>query len=408
VIKRLKIKFVCINMLIVTLMLTAIFGMVLYMTNHNMRQQSERILQSLHEPPPRGGPGMKEPREPFFSVTVTPMEGYTISENTFFFDKSEEELLEIARKVYEGKEKQGILWEHDLRFSRKNTLQGEQILFLDISTQRNMLQDLYRTCIQIWSISFLVFWFISILLAQWAVRPVEIAWNQQKQFVADASHELKTPLTVIMTNAELLQGTDYTKEEKQQFTGNILSMSRQMRGLVEGLLNLARVDNGTMKTVFQEICFSDIVNECLLPFEPVFFENGMVLDSCVEEGLCVRGSLSHLRQTIEILLDNASKYAPSGSTVRLQLKKQGMFALLTVSNPGPELSREELKNIFRRFYRIDKTRAMNQSYGLGLSIAENIIKEHNGKIWAESRDGMIFFHIQLFLHRRDSTSSQKI
>ncbi len=397
-IKRLKIKFVCINMLIVTVILAGIFGMVLHITNRNMREQSERILQDILEDPFHRRPEMKEPREPYFMVTVTHQGIFAVTSEAFFSESSEEELLEIARQVYGGKEKQGILREHDLRFSRKPVPGGEQIVFLDISTERIMMQDLYKTCSMICVLSFVVFFVISVLLAQWAVRPVEVAWMQQRQFVADASHELKTPLTVIMTNAELLQDPSHVAEEKERFTGNILAMSKQMRGLVEGLLNLTRVDNGIAKTVFQDLKLSELVEECLLPFEPLFFEKGMVLESRIENGICVRGSESHLRQVVEILLDNASKYASCGSTVQLQLKKQGIHALLTVSNPGEEISKEDLKNIFKRFYRIDKARTMNHSYGLGLSIADSIVKEHGGKIWAESENGIISFHVQLMLH----------
>lgn len=393
-IKHLKIKFVCINMLIVTVMLSVIFGMVLHITNRNMRQQGERIIQSIHDNPMHRGPGLHERREPYFVVTVTPQGAFTLTSDPFF-DKNSEELLEIARQVYEGQEHSGLLRKYDLRFSRRMTPVGEQIVFLDVSTEWHMLQDLYKTCSLIALISYAVFLVISILLAQWAVHPVEVAWKQQRQFVADASHELKTPLTVIMTNAELLQDGSRESEEKQQFARSILTMSHQMRGLVEGLLNLARVDNGAVKTTFEAVNFSELVEDCLLPFEPVFFENGLVFEPEIDSKISVQGSQPHLRQVVDILLDNASKYAEPGSSVKLRLKKQGIHALLTVSNPAEDLSKEELKGIFKRFYRADKARAMNHSYGLGLSIAESIVKEHSGKIWAESQNGILSFHVQL-------------
>ena len=178
-------------------------------------------------------------------------------------------------------------------------------------------------------------------------------------------------------------------------------MSHQMRGLVEGLLNLARVDNGVVKTVFTDLDLTELVNDCLLPFEPLYFEKGMELVSDLEPGIHVRGSESHLRQVVDILLDNAAKYATPQSTVQVQLRRQGIYGLLTVSNPGEEISKEDLKNIFKRFYRIDKARSMNHSYGLGLSIAQSILQDHGGKIWAESQNGIISFHVQLLLHRHE-------
>ena len=400
-IKRLKIKFVCINMLIVTVMLAVIFGFVLHTTSQSMEEETDRMVQNLHENPVRRGPLFEDRRVPFFTVTVTPQGVFAISSDGFFGDEHDESLLEIAQQVYESGEEQGVLKEQKLRYSRKTTPFGEQLVFVDISVEQSMMQELLKTCGIICVVSYVLFFAISVGLAQWAIRPVETAWKQQRQFVADASHELKTPLTVIMTNAELLQNPAYSPEEQGQFTGSILTMSHQMRGLVEGLLNLARVDNGVVKTVFTYLDLSELVNDCLLPFEPLYFEKGMELVSDLEPGIHIRGSESHLRQVVDILLDNAAKYATPESTVQVQLRRQGIYGLLTVSNPGEEISKEDLKNIFKRFYRIDMARSMNHSYGLGLSIAQGIIQDHGGKIWAESQNGIISFHTQLLLHRHE-------
>ena len=272
---------------------------------------------------------------------------------------------------------------------------GEAMVFVDISSEIATMENLVKTCVFIGIISFSVFLGLSFWLARWAVKPVETAWNQQRQFVADASHELKTPLTVIMTNAELLQSPEYTDADRRRFSDSILTMSHQMRGLVESLLELARVDNGAAKMVFSEFDFSEQVSDGLLPFEPVYFEKELLLESEIEEGLKVKGSQAHLRQVLDILLDNAAKYASPQGTVTVKLKRQGSHCLLSVANPGEQISKEDLKNIFKRFYRIDKVRSMNHSYGLGLSIADSIVKEHGGRIWAESAEGINTFFVQL-------------
>ena len=119
-----------------------------------------------------------------------------------------------------------------------------RLVFVDTTSEQASLHTLLRNSLLIGAVSLLLLFGVSVLLARRMVKPVEQAWKQQKQFVADASHELKTPLTVIMTNAELLQSPDYAPEAKAQFGANILTMSRQMRGLVESLLNLARIDQG--------------------------------------------------------------------------------------------------------------------------------------------------------------------
>ena len=257
------------------------------------------------------------------------------------------------------------------------------------------MRSLTDTCILIGVLGFAVFLGLSFLLARWAVKPVETAWNQQRQFVADASHELKTPLTVILTNAELLQEPEYDEQARSRFVDSIMTMSHQMRGLVESLLELARVDNGGQNMVFSRLNFSELVSDALLPFEPVYFEKGLTLESNVEENLFVRGSQQHLKQVADILLDNASKYAFADSTVRVILRRQGSHCLLSVASAGDTISKEDLKNIFKRFYRMDKARSMNHSYGLGLSIADSIVGKHGGKIWAESADGVNTFFVQL-------------
>ena len=235
----------------------------------------------------------------------------------------------------------------------------------------------------------------SLLLSGWAVKPVEDAWNQQKQFVTDASHELKTPLTVIISNAELLQQPGYSDEKRQCFSESILSMSRQMRHLVESLLNLARLDS-TLDTdeLHANLDFSALVEECILPFEPMYFERGLLLESEIEPGLQVCGNEVPLRRCVDILLDNAQKYSEPG-TVRVRLCRDARQAVLTVTNPYPELSKRECRDVFKRFYRRDSARTDSGSYGLGLPIAEGIVEKHGGKIRCDWENGEICFTITI-------------
>ncbi len=235
---------------------------------------------------------------------------------------------------------------------------------------------------------------ISWLLARWAVQPVEKAWQQQKQFVADASHELKTPLTVITTNAELLLQSDGDAGDKQRFSGNILAMARQMRRLVEGLLELARGDNGGQNMPMELLDLTALVEESCLIFEPVAFENGLGLETGLSPAVQVKGSAGHLRQVVEVLLDNAVKYAQGPGTIQVALSAQAGFCRLMVANPGLEIGKEELEKIFHRFYRGDQARS-GDSFGLGLAIAQSIVAAHRGKIWAESSGGTNRFFVQL-------------
>lgn len=128
---------------------------------------------------------------------------------------------------------------------------------------------------------------MSILLSKWAVKPVELAWKQQRQFVADASHELKTPLTVILTNAELAQNPDYSPESRDRFLSSIQTVSHQMKGLIEQLLQLARADQTDTMGTFTQIDLSKLVSDSLLPFEPIFFEAGLPLTADLAENIHV-------------------------------------------------------------------------------------------------------------------------
>lgn len=397
-IKRLRLKFVCINMAIVTAMLAVIFVLIISFMGMGIEIQSRNMMQTITENAFRPAPrtfGRQEIRQPHFVVQINSKGEILAVDSSYFEEMEETAVLEYTKEALTQKEESGMLEAHRLRFRKIPVPNGQIVVFADMSSEMATMENLIRTCVIIGMISFGVFLIISLLLARWAVKPVETAWNQQRQFVADASHELKTPLTVIMTNAELLQSPEYGEEERSRFAESILTMSHQMRGLVESLLELARVDNGTAKMVFSEQNFSELVSDGLLPFEPVYFEKGLLLESEIEDGLRVKGSQSHLRQVLDILLDNAAKYSASNGTVSIKAKRQGNHCLLSVATSGEAISREDLKNIFKRFYRIDKVRTMNHSYGLGLSIADSIIKEHGGKIWAESSEGINTFFVQL-------------
>ena len=202
---------------------------------------------------------------------------------------------------------------------------------------------------------------------------------------------------MILTDAEMLKSPRFDEAHKAQFVDNILTMSNQMRGLVENLLQLARVDNGAIqKMSLQHIDLSGLVSDELLTFDALFFEKGLTLAEDIADGITVHGSAQHLKQVVEILLDNAQKYAAPHGTVQVTLQKSGAHhCLLSVADPGDAISPEDLKKIFQRFYRIDEARAMNHSYGLGLSIAENIVKNHKGRIWAESAGGINTFRVEL-------------
>lgn len=398
--KRLRIKFICINMITVTAMLCVIFYMVLYFTKENLENQSIQMMHAIAINPIQSG-------RPNDASTITKLPFFTLqtghaneilATGGSYYDLSDREFLNgLILLASASDEKIGTISEYNLRFMRFESPFGRNYVFADMTSEINTINSLIKNCLFIGLLSFFAFLAISFLLARWAVKPVEKAWIQQKQFIADASHELKTPLTVIMTNAEMLTSTECSQVRQNQFSSSILTMSHQMRGLVENLLELARIDN-TARPLLAPVNLSTLSYDATLPFEAVFFERGLLLDTDIEDNIIINASEAHIRQLIEIFLDNAQKYSCLNTTIKLSLKRTGRrHCRLSVSNIGEPISDDNLKNIFKRFYRADKARSMNHSYGLGLSIAEGIAKIHHGKIFAESNGGINTFSVQFTL-----------
>ncbi len=397
--RKLRIQFVTVIMVIVTGMLCLIFGMLYTTTQRNLEFESIRMMQSIAINPFRLARPNDSPDRlllPYFMLQIGE-QGELTATGGGYYDLSDKAFLrELADAVDDTNEHIGLIKAYDLRFYRTISPNGERIVFSDISSERSTLQNLAKTCAVLGATCFVVFLGISSVLAFWMVKPVDRAWKQQRQFVADASHELKTPLTVIISNAEMLQSAEYNAESKVQFADSVLIMSRHMRQLVERLLDLARADNDQNKGAFSPLDFSTLTQQALLPFEPVFFEKGLTLSSSIQSGITVNGNGQQLNQLIDILLDNAQKYAaPQGEvTIRLEQVRRH-HCRLSVANPGEVISPEDLKNIFKRFYRVDKARSRNGSFGLGLSIAESIVLSHRGKILAESKNGTNTFSVEL-------------
>lgn len=397
--KKLRCKFVAVIMAIVTVMLCLVFGLTYHFTQEGLERDSVAMMRSIAAAPFQ--PGRPDTpsegvRLPYFVLQLG-ARGEIIAAGGGYYDLSDQEfLLNLIDACTQSGKNVGLVEEYSLRFCRMDTPNGWRLVFADVTSEQATLRNLLETCAVVGLLCFAAFLGISILLAAWMVKPVDKAWEQQRQFVADASHELKTPLAVIMTNAELLQSPDCGREDQTKFSGSILTMSRQMRCLVEGLLELARADSGQKRAAFEAVDLSALAESALLPFEPLFFEQGLALDSEIEPGVAVRGSGPQLRQVADILLDNARKYASAEGCVMVVLKRVGKrHCRLSVSSPGEALSKNELKDIFKRFYRVDKVRSRDGSFGLGLSIAQSIVEQHHGRIWAESGDGRNTFYVEL-------------
>lgn len=396
-IRKLRIKFVVINMTMLSALLCIVLGLFYSFTRYNLEQATFQTMRSLAMEPRHHAfpPDRREELQLPYFILYLDQQGNIVDTAGGFYELPEQSVLEAMVEVAKER-KNGVLGEQNLRFASFPNKEGTTLVFVDLSSQNTTLRNLLKNAVLVGALGFAGFLGLSLFLSGWAIRPVDEAWQQQKQFLADASHELKTPLTVIITNAELLQSGEYGEEGREKFQESILTMARQMRTLVEQMLELARSDNQKTPVAVTAVELSQIVLQSALSMEALFFERGLVLTEEITPGIRVRGSAQGLQQVTEILLDNARKYSGSGGEVRLKLAPWGHGRCrLWVESPGKALSAQERKDIFRRFYRMDKARSRDGSFGLGLPIAQSIVVQHHGQIWAESGNGTNTFFVEL-------------
>ena len=410
-IKKLRWKFV----LVMTAFSMAVLCLVLFFSfatmKNNIEQENEKTLKQIAEMQQVSIMGLPRfqtdnIRVPYFMVDVSQSGMVSnLQSNYMRMDAQidEELLLDLVANALKQKENMGVLAGEDLRFYRKAKIGGWRLVYLDMTMENNMIRNLSGNMLLIGLGSFVGIFFLSMGLAYWITKPVERAWNQQRQFVADASHELKTPLTVILSNTDMLlnQCTE-ADEHSEKRLGNIRAESIRMKGLVEDMLDLARSDAGRLKQQLAPVSVSDTVMDAVLLFEALAFERQKELQYQIEENLSVLGSGDRLKQLTEILLDNAMKYSPEQGCIWVKLEKNTAKTLrLMVANTGDTMTPEQCRRIFERFYRTDPARQNNGGYGLGLSIASSIVTEIGGKIWCESRNGINSFFVQLPLCREE-------
>ena len=234
---------------------------------------------------------------------------------------------------------------------------------------------------------------ITFLLSKFVTKPAAAAMLREKQFISDASHELKTPLGAISINAQALSSRlPESYDDLKKYTENIQRESDRMNRLVERLLMLSRIEEGKGGCK-KRISLSDCVEEMILTFESVAFEKGLAYESDVDEDLFIKGDEDEIKQLGAILIDNAIKHSNDHGSIEISLKKRAGKALLAVTNTGKGIYPQELEHVFERFYKTDEARSSG-SFGLGLAIAKAITDEHGASISVESElDGSTKFEV---------------
>lgn len=399
---QLRQKFIATNMLLVSLVLLAVFSIQTFSTYQHAQDQVHqaqilalrRLSQNFSfnfefgRPRPNDGPRPDGnfPAVPIFAVEIDKngqiialQEGpsVTVSRDTA------QELVDAALSCGSS---QGSLSGEDLNYLFYSENNQRFFAFADNRIVSSTLRNQLLTSLLIYIIALTGFYFISRFLARLSLRPAEQAWEHQRQFVADASHELKTPITVILANTGIiLSHPNDSVLEQAKWIDYIQDEAVRMKALVDDLLFLAKSDAARLHASLSQIRLDQVVTGSLLPFESVAFEAGVTLTEDITDGITIQGDESQLRRLVVILLDNAVKYAGASGHVTVRLDRFQDRPRLSVHNTGPAIPPEHLPLLFQRFYRSDTSRDRTQGgYGLGLSIAKSIVDGHGGKITAIS------------------------
>lgn len=404
-IRKLRLKIVGISVVTVAVVLVSAMVILALSTRSQMAQSSEaRLYEALEgkldksELP--GSSGL-----PCFVAEVYSGGTIRLSGSSYYNLQDEEMVLHIVQAALEREDDSGVLGDYSLRYLRRIGVVSVRIAFTDCTMEQATMRSLLLRSGLVALAALAVLAGLSYCLAGLVVGPVKRAWQEQKQFVSDASHELKTPLTVILSSSELAAEEQDVQRTKQYVEG-IHAESLRMKALVEDMLTLARTESGTRPET-EAVDLSDTVLESVLAFEPVAFESGRELVYDIQPELTVMGSGVQLRRLTDILLDNAVKYAAEGTPIRLLLRQEGRCAALRVENRGETIPAEKLRHIFDRFYRADESRSGGEGFGLGLAIAQSIAQSHGGSIGCASEEGVTRFIVTLPLQKNETMKRGK-
>ena len=401
-IPHLKRRFLLIHLSILLTVFLSIFISTYGLMSKAETRQALKIMEELARndgnlPPPlmnepkKWGPLKKSPFNPLllqssFIFKINEEGQIVASISHLPPDTSIESPQELVERVL-AKDKETGTFSFEgfkLRYLIQPRPDGEKLLvFLDRSAELATLTQLTMILLAIGGLSLIVLTIISYFLANWAIRPIAKSYELQQQFMADASHELKTPIAVIKTTLEVL--TTHPKQTIEASEKWINYLQTESNRIVNDLLFLAKSDSQEMEMTLTPFSLSDALMTAILPLESVAFESHKQLALDIEPELIAYGDVTRIQQVVVILLDNAIKHALDGSTIHISLKRRPSVYELTVQNTGTVIATEDLPKIFDRFYRADASRTRETGgHGLGLAIAKSIITAHHGNIFATS------------------------
>lgn len=394
-IKKLRIKLIATSMVSLFLVLFVIGGIVGIINHKKIVADADRILDILEEND--GTFPRMEPREKtddphgmsaeipyesrYFSVLYDANGTIILTDTSKIASVDTETAVNYASEVWKKKSEEGF--QDNYRYRMYSSNGNVRIIFLDCRRQLNNFHNFLLTTFSVSGIGLLSVFILMLGLSARIVKPFSDNYEKQKRFITDAGHELKTPLTIIDADAEILE-MDFGENEWLQ---DIQAQTSRLADLTNALVMLSRMEEGVSRDTKIEFPLSDIVEEVYHTFQAPAKVHQINLDSKIEPLISMNGDEKAIRGLITILLDNAVKYTNENGTISLTLEKKTNRIYLSVFNTTESIFKEQISHLFDRFYRTDASRnSQTGGYGLGLSIAAATVESHHGKISAETKD----------------------
>ena len=399
---RLQRKFILISTISVLSVITLVFVMIFALNVSSINNTLDILADTVSEgggrfpdryhetPPPQ-----KDNRVEHDFNFITPETPFSTRHFTVLFDKSgevartntdaiysitEQTAIEYAKEVMDREDTKG--WLGNYRYKVFSTQYGEGVVFIDGSMSRSSLvQSMTISGVVLLCCAALVLLLI-ILLSKRVVKPIAESYEKQKQFVTDANHELKTPLTLILANLDIAEA----ELGQNEWLDDIRFEGHRMAELVNQLVSLSRMDEDNHAMNVTMVSFGALVFDTVSEFEPLAKEKGQILTVNIDKNIAFSGDEALLRRLVGVLMDNALKYCDNDGEINVTLRRQGRQTILTIENTYAAVEEVELHRLFDRFYRADKARKFIGGYGIGLSIAKAIVEKHKGEITSYKTD----------------------
>lgn len=414
-IRKLRKKLIAVSMVSLCIVLFCIFGFVGILNYQKMVSDADHTLSILAdndgtfpepkddepdhagkapdakdslqpEPKQASGNPKDSPELPFesryFSVLLDSNEASVLSVDIGMIAAVDEDTAaEYATSIFESGKTKGFL--HSYRYTTVTSDTGTRVIFLDCQRTLSSFHTLVFTSVGVCLIGIILVLILIFLLSGYIIKPFIENHEKQKQFITDAGHELKTPLTIINADAEILE-MDYGENE---WLADIQEQTKHLTSLTNNLITLSRMEEERTRLQMIDFPFSDVVEETVQSFQALARTQNKTFETSIQPMISLYGDEKSLTQLVSILLDNAMKYSTPEGKISLCLEKAGNNVKLSVYNTAESIDREQLSHLFDRFYRIDKSRnSETGGYGLGLSIAAAVVNTHKGKITATTQD----------------------